>query len=85
MAGFFDGFLKNKDLESVIFRLEANMSNNYKDNAQDNLKELEQLFEKLKEENKLSGKKVEYYTKIIDDYRVRMKDFTHKDQKPYWT
>ena len=30
-----------KELDSIIQRLEMNMSNNYKDNAQDNLKELE--------------------------------------------
>ena len=41
MAGFLEGLFKNKELEGIIFKLEANMSNNYKDNAQDNLKELE--------------------------------------------
>ena len=31
-----------KELESIIHRLEMNMSNNYKDNAQDDLKDLEE-------------------------------------------
>lgn len=30
-----------KELDSIIHRLEMNMSNNYKDNAQDDLKDLE--------------------------------------------
>lgn len=85
MAGIFDGLLKNKELEGIIFRLEANMSNNYKDNAQDNLKELINKFEELKGSGKLSAKKALYYEAQIEDYKVRMKDFTHKDQKPYWT
>lgn len=85
MAGLLDGLFKNKDLENIIFRLEANMSNNYKDNAQDNLRELEKKFEELKNAGKLSSQKIDLYQKMIDDYKVRMKDFTHKDQKPYWT
>lgn len=85
MAGLLDGLFKDKDLENIIFRLEANMSNNYKDNAQDNLRELEKKFEELKNAGKLSSKKIDLYQKMIDDYKVRMKDFTHKDQKPYWT
>ncbi|MCQ2542227.1 MAG: hypothetical protein MJ112_08025 [Lachnospiraceae bacterium] len=85
MAGFLEGLFKNKELEGIIFKLEANMSNNYKDNAQDNLKELEKKFEELIAEGKLSTKKTDIYKKLIEDYKVRMKDFTHKDQKPYWT
>lgn len=85
MAGFLEGLFKNKELESIIFRLEANMSNNYKDNAQDNLKELDKRLGELKESGKLSGKQLEKYEKLLADYKVRMKEFTHKDQKPYWT
>ena len=32
-----------KELDDIIRRLEMNMSNNYKDNAQDDLKELETI------------------------------------------
>ena len=34
---------EEKELDGIINRLEMNMSNNYKDNAQDNLKELEDI------------------------------------------
>ena len=38
------GLFKSKaerELDTIIIRLQMNMSNNYKDNAQENLKELE--------------------------------------------
>lgn len=76
---------KNKELEDIIFRLEANMSNNYKDNAQSNLIEFEKKLNELCEAGKLSDKKKAYYTKILGEYKEKLKGFTHKDQKPYWT
>lgn len=78
-------FGKNKELEEIIFRLEANMSNNYKDNAQSNLAELERCFESLVSSGKLNEKKKTYYKGLIDNYKEKMKGFTHKDQKPFWT
>ena len=46
------GFFKSKEekeLDQIILRLEMNMSNNYKDNAQANLREFEETLKKLKE------------------------------------
>ena len=34
---------------------------------------------------KLTAKQKAHYQEIIGDLRVRLKGFTHKDQKPYWT
>ena len=76
---------KNKELEEILFRLEANLSNNYKDNARDNLIELENKFNELKESGKLSEKNVTKYGAILEDYKAKMKGYTHKDQTPYWT
>ena len=73
-----------KDMDAVIKRLEMNKSNNYKDAAQANLKEFEDLFEKYVSEGKLKGKAKEAYQKKLDEYRNDMKGYTHKDQKPYW-
>jgi hypothetical protein len=81
------GLFKSKEekkLEEIIQSLEMNMSNNYKDNAQDNLKELISAFESMKGDGRLKAKVVDKYSAIIEDYKIRMKGYTHKDQKPYW-
>lgn len=75
---------KNNSLEDVILRLNMNMSNNYKDAAQSNLKEFEQLFEKLKSSGKLNEKQKTRYEGLLNEYREKMKNYSHKDQKPYW-
>lgn len=76
---------KNKELEEILFRLEANLSNNYKDNARDNLIEFDKTYNSLKDEGKLKSNHVEYYGKILGEYKEKMKGYTHKDQTPYWT
>ncbi len=72
-------------LDEIIRRLEMNMANNYKDNAQANLKELEEAFEQLKASGALKGKALPKYEELLTGYKQRMKGYTHKDQKPYWT
>lgn len=82
------GFLQKKThgrLEGIITRLEANKSNNYKDNAQDNLRELQEAYKELLEAGKLNEKQKKYYEDIIYSYTLSMKGYTHKDQTPYWT
>lgn len=79
------GLGKNKELEEIIMRLEGNLSNNYKDNAQDNLKTFDKLYNELKDAGQLSKKNQERYGKILDEYKTKMKGYTHKDQTPYWT
>jgi len=81
------GLFKSKEeirLDSIIRSLEMNMSNNYKDNAQSDLRDFEELFAQLKDENRLKEKVIKKYDAIMDEYRQRMEGFTHKDQKPYW-
>lgn len=75
---------KNNALENVLARLEMNMSNNYKDAAQSNLKEFEQLFKELKDSGKLNEKQKLRYESLLNEYREKMKNYSHKDQKPYW-
>ena len=74
-----------KELDGIIQRLEMNMSNNYKDNAQDNLKKLEETFKNMVENNELTEKVAHRYENIIDEYKGKMQGYSHKDQKPYWT
>ena len=81
-------FFKSKyevQLDSIINSLEMNMSNNYKDNAQDNLRELEDALTQMKNDNVIKEKKLKLYEDKLASYKNKMKGYTHKDQKPYWT
>ncbi|MCR5332062.1 MAG: hypothetical protein K6E62_12905 [Lachnospiraceae bacterium] len=73
-----------KDLDRIIRCLEMNMSNNYKDNAQDNLKEFEIKLNELRYSEKINDKIFSKYESILDSYKEKMKGYSHKDQKPYW-
>lgn len=75
----------NKELNELLKRIEMNMANNYKDNAQENYRAFCKAVEELKGSGKLKGKQLAFYEEKQQDYEVRLKDFTHKDQKPYWT
>ena len=49
-----------------------------------NLNEMEELFQQLSEAGKLNEKQKERYESMIHSLRIRMKNFTHKDQKCTW-
>ena len=76
---------KERELDTIILRIEMNMSNNYKDNAQEGLKEFENTLTEMKNDGKTKASVVEKYESILGFYKEKMKGFTHKDQKPYWT
>ena len=75
---------KNSALEDVLQRLNMNMSNNYKDAAQSNLKEFEELLTELSGSGKLNEKQKNHYEGLLKEYKEKMKEYSHKDQKPYW-
>lgn len=75
---------KNKQLEELIQRIQMNVSNNYKDAAQLNLREFEALFTELESTGKMSEKQRAYYSEKLSAFKEQMKNFTHKDQKPTW-
>ena len=75
---------EEKELDSIIRRLEMNMSNNYKDNAQDDLKELEASVNAIHGSGALKSNTLSRYESILDSYKEKMKGYSHKDQKPYW-
>ena len=82
------GLCKSKaerELDEIIQRLEMNMANNYKDNAQSNLKELEASIDRLRSAGGLKDSKLAVYESRAGIYKEKLKGFTHKDQKPYWT
>ena len=73
-----------KELDAIIRRLEMNMSNNYKDNAQDDLKELETMIDAFKTLGTVKPAVLTKYEGILSDLKEKMKGYSHKDQKPYW-
>lgn len=74
-----------KELDGIIQRLDMNMSNNYKDNAQDNLKEFEAALEAMKLKGDLKSSILTKYENKLTEYKSKMVGYSHKDQKPYWT
>ncbi len=84
MFDFIKNFGKNKQLEVAIAKLQMNMSNNYKDAAQADYKELMDLYEELEDKGILSDRQKNYYKEVIEGYSEKMRNYTHKDQKPYW-
>lgn len=85
MFDLFRGFKKNKELEEISIRIDSNVANNYKDAAQEALKEFENRFRELADDGTLNNKQKEEYGFRLSSYKEKMKEFTHKDQKPYWT
>lgn len=82
MFGFFK---KNRELESLLGGILSNEANNYKDAAQECLKEFEAKYNELAATNALNDKQKEYYGRLLSETQSRLQKFTHKDQKPYWT
>lgn len=76
---------KNRDLEILLERIDNHVANNYKDAAQDYLKQYEEKLRELLEQGALKDKQKAHYESLLDCYKERMKEFRHKDQKPYWT
>lgn len=74
-----------RELDTLVARIEMDMSNNYKDNAQADLRDLEARYGELKAEGVLREKDAAAFENRIQTYRERLKGYTHKDQKPYWT
>jgi len=64
---------KDKELEEVINQIRVDLSNNYKDNAVENIKK----FEKMLEEKKTAGKlkSVETYEELLKHFQDDVKNF----------
>ncbi len=73
-----------QELDSIIARIELNASNNYKDEAQAALKELEKRFAEMVEAGTLNERQMQEYSIAMSSYKEKMKGYTHKDQKATW-
>lgn len=81
------GLFKSKyerELDALIERIDMNMSNNYKDNAQADFREFEAALNRFIEEGVLKGKTRSFYEIRLRTYKSKLAGYTHKDQKPCW-
>ena len=79
---------KNKyerKLDEILDEMNMNMSNNYKDNAQKNLEEFESALTRYVDAGYLKEKSRIKYEDMLTSLKERLKGYSHKDQKPYWT
>ncbi len=74
---------KNQELEQILFAMKMNVENNYKDASLQELKNFREAYERLSPA--LSEKQKALYGGILSDYEARLKNYSHGDQKPYWT
>lgn len=74
-----------RELDRIIARLNMDLSNNYKDNAQDDLREFEAKLTQFSKQELLKEKSRIVYERQLQVYKDGMRGFSHKDQKPYWT
>lgn len=87
MFGFMQKLSESKyykQLDEIIEHIEMNMSNNYKDAAQQDLREFGELLKEMQETGKISKGKLSYYENKFSMFKEKMKNYTHKDQKPFW-
>lgn len=74
-----------KYLDYLLEKVQMNMSNNYKDAAQEDMAEFEKVFEELIDEGSLKDKEIQAINVKAAPLREKLKGYTHKDQKPFWT
>lgn len=84
MFGFLKKVGKVSQLEKIAGELEMNMSNNYKDAAQENFREFERVLGTLESEGRISEAQVSVYRQKLSTYKQKLKNYTHKDQKVTW-
>lgn len=84
MFSFFKRSKNAHELDGIIARMQMNASNNYKDEAQAALKELEERFGEMVEAGSLNERQMHEYSGVISAYKQKFKGYTHKDQKATW-
>ena len=71
--GIFDFGKKDKELEAIINQIRVDLSNNYKDNAVINIKELEKVLNEKKASGKLKNASV--YEDLLKHFQDDVKNF----------
>ena len=64
-----------KELDRIILKLEMNMSNNYKDNAVENIKKLRQLLDLRSMDGALKPELMDEYRKTLEGFEEDVRSF----------
>ena len=76
--GLFDK-KDNKVLDAIIFSLQMNMNNNYKDATQSDMVKLENTYEAMRKNGELNEKQMVHYAEVIDEWKEKTKGFVYKN------
>lgn len=68
-----------KPLEAIIFSLQMNMSNNYKDATQADMQKLESVYETMRKNGELNEKQMVHYAEVIDEWKEKTNGFIYKN------
>ena len=85
MFGFLKKTKVSRELDRIIAEIDRNMQNNYKDAAREAFREFEKQYTALAESGELNDSQKSTYSAKLSGYREKLKAYSHKDQKPYWT
>ena len=66
---------KDKEIEAVINQIKVDLSNNYKDNAVENIHKLEKLLDEKKLSGSLKEKAATEYQQLLDHFKDDVKNF----------
>ena len=85
MFNFLKKSKSSKELDRILAEVDMNMQNNYKDAAREAFRNFEERYTALTESNELNETQKSMYSAKLSGYREKLKSYSHKDQKPYWT
>lgn len=66
---------KDKEIEEVINQIKVDLSNNYKDNAVENIRKLEKLLEEKRAGGKLKEKDAASYSEQLEVFKKDVANF----------
>ncbi len=71
------GFGKKKDreLEEVISQIKVDLSNNYKDNAVENIRKLRELIDLRSVDGAMKKEELEEYRQLLEGFEMDVKNF----------
>lgn len=66
-----------KELKQILFELQANLENNYKDSAHSQRLKLKERAEALYAEGRIDARCYKKYLRIYEEYTEKMKNYKH--------
>ena len=67
--------VKDKELDGIVNSIKVDLSNNYKDNAVENIQKLKNTLDQRKKSGTVKDKVYDHYVKMLHDFENDVKDF----------